>query len=132
MYIYLYIYTSLYKSQVEKVSRTVKLYKNKSMAIEDTWETGKNKVETTFQWLTYAKTTVTEGGILLEQNGKSLHLKIETPDSKIKPVIVIEDVSMPKAPQDSPNPNLSRILIKTTTEAQATGRFLIGIYPSGK
>ena len=58
--------TSLYKSQVLSANRTVKLYENKSIAIEDTWKTGENKVAYTFQWLTKAKVTLTDYGFLLE------------------------------------------------------------------
>ena len=121
--------SSLYKSQVQKVSRTVKLFPDKSMSIEDAWITGENNVETTFQWLTYAKATVTDYGILLEQNGKSLKLKVEISDAK--PIIIIEDVSASKAIQDSPNPNLTRILIKTSSPAHSEGKLSIRVYPNG-
>jgi oligo-alginate lyase len=119
--------TSLYKSQVLSAHRTVKLYQNKSMSIEDTWKTGENPVEYAFQWLTYAKATLTDYGILLEQNGKFLKLKIETPNAEI----IIEDVSQSKNIQDSPNPNLSRIVIKIKSAAKTERKFSLLVYPNG-
>ncbi|MBC7845613.1 MAG: heparinase II/III family protein [Flavobacterium sp.] len=104
--------TSLYKSQVEKVSRTVKMFPNKSITIQDEWQTGEKGVEYTFQWVTGAKVSLRPYGALLEQNGKSMKLKIEVINSKLKPEILIEDVSKSKAPQDSDNPGVSRLLIK--------------------
>ena len=123
--------TSLYKSQVEKANRTVKLHADKTISIEDAWKTGKNNVHYTFQWLTKAKATLTNYGVLLEQNGKTLRLKIENPHSKTAPFIIIEDVSQPKNPQDSPNPNLSRIVIKVASAAHSEGKLAIKAYPNG-
>jgi oligo-alginate lyase len=95
------------------------------MSIEDTWKTGENPVEYAFQWLTYAKATLTNYGILLEQDGKFLKLKVETPNAEI----VIEDVSQSKNIQDSPNPNLSRIVIKLKSAAKKEGKFSLRAYP---
>jgi hypothetical protein len=109
--------TSFYKSKVEKVNRTVKLHPNRSVSIEDNWITGKKEVAYTFQWVTGANVSIQPYGVLLEENGKSLKLNIEVPDSNAKPEIVIEDVSKSKAIQDSDNPDVSRILIKFNSPA---------------
>ncbi len=111
--------TSLYKSQVEKVSRTVKLHPNRSITIQDEWTTGSNTTEASFQWLTKAKITLVPNGILLEHAGKSLKIKVELPGSTIKPEIVIEDVSKARNPQDSDNPGVSRISIKVKSPAES-------------
>ncbi|WP_291100567.1 MULTISPECIES: heparinase II/III domain-containing protein [unclassified Flavobacterium] len=104
--------TSLYKSQVEKVFRTVKMFPDKSIVIQDEWESGEKEGEYTFQWVTGAKVSIQPYGALLEQNVKSMKLKIEVINSKVKPEILIEDVSKAKAVQDSDNSGVSRILIK--------------------
>ena len=120
----------LYASQLEKVIRKIELRSDKSIAIDDTWQTGANSVEASFQWLTKAKVTPTPYGILLEQDGKSLKLKVEGANSKVLPEIIIEDVSTPQNIQDSPNPNLTRILIKVVTNAHSIGNIQIRAYPS--
>lgn len=122
--------TSLYKSKVERANRTIKLNADKSISIEDAWKTGDNSVNYTFQWLTKAKITRTDYGVLLEQNGKTLKLKIENPQSKIVPTIEIEDVSKAKNMQDSDNPNVSRIVIKVKTAAHTEGELQVKAYPN--
>ncbi len=107
----------LYKSQVEKVSRRVKLHPNRSVSIEDEWTTSEKAVDYAFQWLTTAKITHTPRGLRLEQAKKSLDLQIEaTAAFKIK----LEDVSTSKNVQDSPNPGLKRIIIKMQSAAHST------------
>jgi hypothetical protein len=111
--------TSLYQSQVKKVNRTVRLHKDNSISIEDEWVTGDNEVEASFQWVTAAKITMQSYGVLLEQNGKKLMLKISIAGSGELPLIEIEDVSKAKNSQDSDNPGVSRISIKLKTAAQS-------------
>jgi oligo-alginate lyase len=121
--------TTLYSSQVEKVTRTVRLFPNKSIAIEDEWKTTDKDVEYVFQWITAAKASIAEYGVLLEQNGQSIKLKIETQNSQIKPEIVIEDVSKSKAIQDSDNPGVSRILIKLKSRKSTSYKLIIKAIP---
>ncbi len=121
--------TSLYKSQVEKVSRTVKLHPNRSITIQDAWTTGEKSVEASFQWLTKAKITVLPTGVLLEHAGKSLQLNVEIPGSTGKPEIRIVDVSKSQAPQDSDNPNVSRIEIRVKTPANSTSGVKVTAIP---
>ncbi|MDA3867944.1 MAG: heparinase II/III family protein [Salinivirgaceae bacterium] len=121
--------TSLYKSQVEKVTRTVKLLANRSISIQDEWTTGEKVAQYTFQWVTGAKISIQPYGVLLEQNGRSLKLKIEVPNSNAKPEIVIEDVSKSKAMQDSDNPGVSRILIKLKSSAKSKFTLKITAFP---
>ena len=55
--------TSLYKSQVDKVTRTVSLYPDRSISIEDEWITSGIGVEAAFHWLTGAKATLMPYGV---------------------------------------------------------------------
>lgn len=109
--------TSLYRSQTKSVTRTIKLHPDRSITIEDSWTTGPDAVEATFQWITEAKATVQDNGVLLEQAGKRLKLVASVPGTGIRPAIVVEDVSKAKNPQDSDNPGISRILFKVNTPA---------------
>ncbi|MBC7979354.1 MAG: heparinase II/III family protein, partial [Armatimonadetes bacterium] len=121
--------TSLYRSQVEKVTRTVKLRPDRSITIEDAWTTASNDVEVSFQWLTKAKITLVPTGVLLEHAGKSLRVNVETPGSTAKPEILIEDVSKARAPQDSDNPGVSRFVIRLATAANSSSGFKITAIP---
>lgn len=122
--------SSLYKSQVEKVSRTVRLFPDKSITIEDEWLTRDKAVDYTFQWVIGAKASIQPYGVLLEQNGKSMQLNIEILNSKLKPEILIEDVSKSKAVQDSDNPGVGRILIKFNSPANTKSVLKIKAIPT--
>lgn len=122
--------SSLYKSQVEKVSRTVRLFPDESITIEDDWTTKDKATDYTFQWVTGAKASIQPYGVLLEQNGKSMQLNIEILNSKLKPEIIIEDVSKSKAVQDSDNPGVSRILIKFNSPANTKSVLKIKAIPT--
>lgn len=121
--------SSLYKSQVESITRTIQLHPDRSIVIQDQWKTGTKAVEYAFQWITAAKATLYSDDVLLEQNGKFLRLHVESPHSNLRPEIIIEDVSEPKNPQDSPNPGISRILIRTKTPANANGTVKLTAIP---
>lgn len=122
--------SSLYKSKVDQVSRTIKMLPDHSISIEDQWTTGANPVEASFQWLTLAKATLKPDGVLLEQDGKSLTIRVETPGSNLPPEILIEDVSKAKNPQDSDNPGLSRLLIRLKTPANRTSMLKVTAIPT--
>jgi oligo-alginate lyase len=121
--------SSLYKSQVDKVTRTIKMFPNQSITIQDEWQTGDKAAEYAFQWLTAAQASIKPYGVLLKQNGKMLKLKIEAVNSKVKPVIVIEDVSKSKALQDSDNPGVSRILIKLNSSGKSKSAVKVTAIP---
>lgn len=121
--------SSLYRAQVENMSRTIQLHPDRSISIQDDWKTGPNAVDYAFQWITAAKATLIPEGVLLEQNGKSLKLHVEIPNSTLHSEMVIEDVSESKNPQDSPNPGVSRILIRLKTPANANGAVKVTAIP---
>jgi oligo-alginate lyase len=121
--------SSLYRAQVEHMSRTVKMHPDRSISLQDDWKTGPNAVDYVFQWITAAKATLIPEGVLLEQNGTFLKLHVEIPNSGLRPEIVIEDVSAPKNPQDSPNPGISRLLIRLKTPANSVGTVKVTAIP---
>ncbi len=119
--------TSIYSKKAEKVERSIILNTDKSVTIQDEWTTKDAAVEVAWQWLTKAKVSKTTSGLLLEQEGKSLELIIEQPLSLKEIGIEIEDVSAPKNLQDSPNPDLKRIVIKQKTPAKSEGKLFIKV-----
>ena len=117
--------TPLYRNQVAKVERTVKLHPDKSISIVDEWTTADHPVNPSFQWLTRAKVTRTRSGLRLEQSGKLLSVLIEPFAAKID----VEDVSAARDQQDSPNPGLSRIVIHLPTPAKTTSQLRVTATP---
>ncbi|MBC8152806.1 MAG: heparinase II/III family protein [Bacteroidetes bacterium] len=118
--------TALYRNQVARVQRNVTLNSDRSVLIEDQWTTGKSPVKASWQWLTRAEVSRTPTGLLLRQAGKSLALTVDSPAGT---TIDIEDVSAAKNTQDSPNPGLSRIVIRQSTPAETTGSLRVKATP---
>lgn len=121
--------SSIYLNKATRVTRQILLHPDRSFSIKDEWTAKDSAVEISFQWLTKAKVTKTADGLRLEQNGQSLQLKIEQPFSLNELIIEVEDVSQAKHIQDSPNPGLSRIVIKKNCPANSAGKLFIRVIP---
>lgn len=119
--------SSIYSKKAEKVVRTILLNSENSVSIQDEWTTKETALEVAFQWLTKAKVSKTASGLLLEQTGETLELNIEQPISMKDVSIEIEELSAPKNIQDSPNPELKRIVIKQRTPARSSGKLYIKV-----
>ena len=119
--------SSIYSKKAEKVVRTILLNSENSVSIQDEWITKETALEVAFQWLTKAKVSKTASGLLLEQTGETLELNIEQPISMKDVSIEIEELSAPKNLQDSPNPELKRIVIKQRTPARSSGKLYIKV-----
>jgi len=114
--------TSLYKDQVTKVRRGISLRRDRTVLIQDEWSTGDKPADVVWQWMTRAEVAIYPDGILLEQDGKSLRLRILATEQF---AIGIEDVSEPIHPYEDPNPGLKRIVIRIATAPNATARLLV-------
>jgi len=121
--------TPLYRSQVARVERAITLKADRSISIAAAWTAAERPVTATWQWLTRAKVTRTAGGLLLEQEGESLVLKVESQSDGSAIAIEVQDVSAPRALQDSANPGLTRIVITVPTAAKASGRLVVLAIP---
>ena len=119
--------TSMYSKKAKKVERRIFLNADKSFSIQDEWMTNDNEVEVSWQWLTKAKVSKTGSGLVLEQEGKRLELTVEQPTLMKDIFIEVEDISEAKNVQDSPNPNLKRIVIKQKTGANSNGKLFVHI-----
>lgn len=118
--------TPVYRNQVATVQRTVKLNADRSVWLEDEWTTANRPVAASWQWLTNATVTRTAQGLLLRQAGKTLELRVKSANQL---TIDIEDVSPARNQQDSPNPGVSRIVIRLTTPANSTTTLEVQIRP---
>ncbi|MFD2570452.1 heparinase II/III family protein [Spirosoma soli] len=118
--------TPLYRNQVARVQRNVTLRADRSVAIDDQWTAGDRPVQASWQWLTKAEVTKTSQGLLLRQDGQSLALTVEPLAGA---TIDIEDVSAARAMQDSPNPGLSRIVIRLSTPAKTAASLRVKAIP---
>ncbi|MBC8134375.1 MAG: heparinase II/III family protein, partial [Fibrella sp.] len=111
--------TPLYRGQVKRVQRTVRMRPDHSVSLTDEWTTGDRPVRYSWQWLTTATVTRTEDGVLLQQAGRSLNLRVTSPAVF---TVETEDVSQPRGIQDSPNSNLRRLVIRLETAARSHGK----------
>ncbi len=113
--------TPLYQNQVSRVQRSVRLHADCTFTISDEWTTGEKAVHASWQWLTRAEVTVTNDGAILKQDDKALQFRIiEGKGARIE----VEDISQARNIIDSPNPGLSRIVIRMETPPQ-TGASLV-------
>lgn len=118
--------TPLYRNQVARVQRIVRLLPDRTVSIEDEWTTGERAVEASWQWLTKAEVTRTAQGVVLKQAGESLEIQIQSASAF---TLDIEDVSKSQHPQDSPNPGLNRIVIRLSGAPQSTCKLQVRAIP---
>jgi hypothetical protein len=90
----------------------------RTLRLRDDWQSGDAAVGVAWQLLTQAAVTVEWRRILLRQAGQSLTLDLET-SSRFD--IEVQDVSRARAPQDSDNPGLQRIVVRMQTPAATAG-----------
>jgi hypothetical protein len=121
--------SSLYSKKTKQVRRIILLHPDHSVSLKDEWITKDRAVEVSWQLLTRAKVKKIPTGLLLEQGGQSLHLKIEEPLPMDNLTIEILDVSKSKKTQDSDNPGVSRIDIKLRTPASSNDKLFIRAIP---
>ena len=121
--------SSVYRSQVEEADRRVTLHGDGSVTINDEWVTGSRPVAVSWQWLTQATVRPTKTGFLLRQQGRTLELTV-TCETELS--VRTEDVSLPQAAQDSPNPGVTRIVVELRTDPYRVGRLAVRAKPAGR
>lgn len=112
--------------RVARAQRQFVLHPDRSVTIADEWTTGANATQVAWQWLTRAQVTVTADGAILRQDGRTMRLRILEGQGA---TVDVEDVSKPRKAWDSPNPGLSRILIRVKTPPASVGRLCIRAAP---
>jgi len=68
--------TPIYKRQVRSARRGFSLRPDHSIIIQDEWTAGTERVNVSFQWLTFAEVNQQPDGLLLKQDGQSLRLRV--------------------------------------------------------
>ena len=114
------------RDQVTSARRQFTLRPDRSVIIRDEWKTGDKAIEVSWQWLTQAMATAEPDGFVLKQAGESLHLRA-TASSPL--TFAIEDVSQPRNKFDSPNPGLSRLIIRLDTPSRSDGSLSVTASP---
>ncbi|MBC7889645.1 MAG: heparinase II/III family protein [Ferruginibacter sp.] len=121
--------TPVYAGQVVSAQRGFNLRSDKSMLIQDEWETGERGTAITWQWLTYAKVELKANQVLLSQSNESLQLLVVSKDVIH---LSVQDVGSPQNVWDAAHPGLKRITIRINAPAKQLGRIAIIADPSLK
>ena len=114
--------SAIYAQKVSSARRGIMMLENRAILFQDEWVAGDRPTRATWQMVTHADVEAGSGWIRLDQDGKSLILKILEPAGS---QVVISDMSAPVRPYDAENPGLKRIQISQSTGARARGRFRI-------
>ncbi len=116
--------TPAYAGQVDLLQRGVKLLPDRSVMIQDEWESEPQPV--TFQWLTHAKASIDGRTVTLMQNGKSLTVvAVEPEDLRWE----LQDTATLLQAHDAPNKSLYRLVGHTRTPPAGIGRLAVVAWP---
>ncbi len=118
--------TSVNSARVKRAERGVRLNADRSVLIQDEWETGANAVNAAWQWLTFAQVAVDGGTATLTQAGQSLRLRAQAPSDA---AFAVEDVSASRHPWDTANPGLKRITLRHASPANRRDRIVVVAEP---
>ena len=122
--------TPLYAGQVAKAQRTIRLNADRTVNLDDEWTTANEPVAASWQWLTKASVSRIPNGLLLQQDGRSLELLFKTNSNGLGTYTIdIEDVSPARNPQDSPNPGVTRLVVRLATPPNSTTKLGVQIVP---
>ncbi len=114
--------TAVSGDRVTSARRGVMLLPDRRVLFQDEWTTAARATTASWQWLTLATVTPEPHGALLTQNGATLRLRILEPADA---TLLVEDTSRLLHAHDEPTPGLRRIVIRTTTPATTSSRFVI-------
>jgi hypothetical protein len=109
---------STYAGQASRVRCTATLRPDASVVLADTWTTLDKPADVAWQFLTRATVTREPSGLRLDQDGRTLRLRIEADQSRID----IQDVTTLLDPKfDGTLPGFTRIVIRVPTPANTVG-----------
>jgi hypothetical protein len=114
--------TAVSGDRVMSARRGVMLLRDRRVLFQDEWTTAARATTASWQWLTLATVTSEPHGALLTQNRATLRLRILEPADA---TLTVEDTSRLLQAHDEPTPGLRRIVVRTTTPATTSSRFVI-------
>jgi hypothetical protein len=116
--------TPLYGDSVDSVRRSFKRLDEDSLCISDNIIINKATQSLIWQMVTQAEVELTQDGAILQQEGETLHITVQSPD---KFTLRIVRLTPPPSPIDIEIPNFKRIEILVTPEAfdAANGRIAV-------
>ncbi len=114
--------TAVSGDSVKSARRGVMLLPDRRVLFQDEWTAAARATTASWQWLTNAAVTLEPHGALLTQNRATLRLRILEPADA---TLTVEDTSRLLQAYDEPTPGLRRIVIRTTTPATTSARFVI-------
>ena len=121
--------TPIYMGQVLSVQRGYCLFPDKSVLIQDEWQTGERGASVSWQMITYANVELKKDEIELTQSGEALRLLVVS-DGVAH--LSVQEVAGLLNVWDRPHPGLKRITIRLNTTPNSYGRLAIVADPSGK
>lgn len=114
--------TAVVGDSVKSARRGVMLLPDRRVLFQDEWTTAARATTASWQWLTTAVVTPEPHGALLTQEHATLRLRILEPADA---TLTVEDTSLLLQAHDEPTPGLRRLVIRTTTPAVTSARFVI-------
>lgn len=114
--------TAVSGDRVTSARRGVMLLPDRRVLFQDEWTTATRATTASWQWLTTAAVTPEPHCALLTQNRATLRLRILEPADA---TLTVEDTTRLLQAHDEPTPGLRRIVIRTTTPATTSSRFVI-------
>jgi len=121
--------SSIYSGQMAKVQRGFHLRADKSVLIQDEWQSGERGAAVTWQWLTAAKVELRNNEIFLTQSGETMRLLFiskEILNLSVQDVLGLQNV------WDKPQPGLKRITVRINNLPNSAGGLAVIADPSGK
>jgi hypothetical protein len=119
----------IYAGQMAAVQRGFHLRQDKSVLIQDEWQSGERGAAVTWQMITYANVEFKKNEIILTQSGETMRLLIV---SDAIALLSVQEVAGLLNVWDRSHPGLKRITIRLNTLPKSTGRLAVIADPSGK
>jgi len=120
--------TPIYAGQMATVQRGFSLRPDKSVLIQDEWQSGERGASVSWQMITYANVELKKDEIVLTQSGETMRLLVVS-DHVVH--LSVQEVAGILNVWDKPHPGLKRITIRLNTSPKSFGRLVILADPSG-
>jgi hypothetical protein len=119
----------IYSGQMVSVHRGINLRTDKSVLIQDEWQTGERGAAVTWQMITYANVEMKKNEIVLTQSGETMRLLVVSDGITH---LSVQEVKGLLNVWDLDHKGLKRITIRLNTLSNSTGRLAVIADPSGK